>query len=63
MAVVGAGDMLLERAQKAGVVRPDANFSDVGRIVAGLAAIRGAEPDQIERMLDIVLDGLRYSPR
>ena len=63
IAVVGAGDMLLERAQKAGVVRPDTNFSDVGRIVAGLAAIRGTEPDQIERMLDIVLDGLRYSPR
>ena len=63
VAVVGAGDMLLERAQKAGVVRPDTNFSDVGRIVAGLAAIRGADADQIERMLDIVLDGLRYSPR
>jgi AcrR family transcriptional regulator len=62
-AVVGAGDMLLERAQKAGVVRPDTNFGDVGRIVAGLAAIRGTEPEQIERMLDIVLDGLRYSPR
>jgi AcrR family transcriptional regulator len=63
VAVVGAGDMLLERAQKAGVARPDASFSDVGRIVAGIAAIRGTDPEQIERMLDIVLDGLRYSPR
>ena len=63
VAVVGAGDMLLERAQKAGVARPDTTFSDVGRIVAGLAAIRGTEPEQMERMLDIVLDGLRYSPR
>ena len=63
MAVVGAGDLLLERAQEAGVVRPDTNFSDVGRIVGGIAAIRGADADQIERMLDIALDGLRYSPR
>jgi AcrR family transcriptional regulator len=63
VAVTGAGDMLLERAQKAGVARPDASFADVGRIVAGIAAIRGTDPEQIERMLDIVLDGLRYSPR
>ena len=49
--------------RRPGLVRPDANFSDVGRIVAGIAAARGGEPEQIERMLDIVLDGLRYSPR
>jgi AcrR family transcriptional regulator len=63
VAVTGAGDMLLERAQKAGVARPDARFADVGRIVAGIAAIRGSDAEQVERMLDIVLDGLRYSPR
>jgi AcrR family transcriptional regulator len=63
VAVTGAGDMLLERAQKAGVARPDASFADVGRIVAGIAAIRGSDAEQVERMLDIVLDGLRYSPR
>jgi AcrR family transcriptional regulator len=63
VAVTGAGDMLLERAQKAGVARPDASFADVGRMVAGIAAIRGTDAAQVERMLDIVLDGLRYSPR
>jgi AcrR family transcriptional regulator len=62
-AITNAGDALLQRAQKAGVARPDANFADVGRMVGGIAAIRGTDPAQIERMLDIVLDGLRYSPR
>ena len=53
---------LLERAQAAGVVRPDANFKDVVRLVGGIAAIPGDEPDEVERLLDIVLDGLRYQP-
>jgi AcrR family transcriptional regulator len=59
-AITVAGDMLLERAQEAGVVRPDTNFADVGRMVAGIAAIRSADPDQIDRILDVALDGLRY---
>jgi AcrR family transcriptional regulator len=60
-AVTSAGDMLLARAQEAGVVRPDTNFTDVGRMVAGIAAIRTADPGQVERILDVALDGLRYS--
>ena len=34
-ALMGAGTALLERAQRAGVVRPDTNFLDVGRMVGG----------------------------
>jgi hypothetical protein len=60
-AITAAGDLLLRRAQEAGGVRPDTNFTDVGRMVAGIAAIRTADPGQIERILDVALDGLRYT--
>jgi AcrR family transcriptional regulator len=60
-AITAAGDLLLERAQKAGVVRPDTNFTDVGRMVAGIASIRTVDPGQIDRILDVALDGLRYT--
>ncbi len=59
-AITGAGEMLLRRAQEAGEVRPDATFADVGRMVSGIAAIPSAEAGQVERILDIALDGLRY---
>jgi hypothetical protein len=29
-------------------------------MVAGIATIRNAEPGQIERILELALDGLRY---
>ena len=61
-AVTDAGERLLRRAQEAGVARPDTNFSDVGRMISGIAAIRNAEPDEIERILELALDGLRYRP-
>jgi hypothetical protein len=41
-------------------VRPDINLSDVIQMVGGIAKIQGAEPAQIEHILDIALDGLRY---
>ncbi|MEA2340129.1 MAG: hypothetical protein QOG11_206 [Solirubrobacteraceae bacterium] len=62
-AITAAGEMLLGRAQEAGVVRPDTNFTDVGRMVGGIASIRTAEPGQIGRILDVALDGLRYAAR
>jgi AcrR family transcriptional regulator len=62
VAVTDAGDTLLRRAQEAGVARPDTSFNDVGRMISGIAAIRNAEPDEIERILELALDGLRYRP-
>jgi AcrR family transcriptional regulator len=59
-AITAAGEPLLLHAQEAGVVRPDTSFSDVVRMVSGIAAIRATEPEQIERILDVALDGLRY---
>jgi AcrR family transcriptional regulator len=59
-AIFTAGEPLLERAQAAGAVRADVTFSDVVRLVSGVSMIRFAEPDQINRVLAVALDGLRY---
>jgi AcrR family transcriptional regulator len=58
-AIRTTGDALLQRAQEAGVVRPDVTFMDVARMVGGIATIRAAEPVEIERILEVALDGLR----
>jgi AcrR family transcriptional regulator len=55
-----AGEPLLERAQAAGVVRSDTTFTEVIQMVVGIAKIPAMEPEQIENILDIALDGLRY---
>jgi AcrR family transcriptional regulator len=59
VAITTAGEALLQRAQAAGAARPDANFMDIARLLGGLASVR-SDPEAIERLLDIVLDGLRY---
>jgi AcrR family transcriptional regulator len=58
-AITEAGDMLLRRAQDAGEARKDTSFIDVGRMVAGIASIRSADPGQIDRILELALDGVR----
>jgi AcrR family transcriptional regulator len=55
-----AGEPLLERAQGAQAVRPDTNLAEIIQMVGGIAKIQGAEPEQVEHILDIALDGLRY---
>ena len=55
-----AGQPLLDRAQAAGVVRPDAELPDILQMVMGIAKIPAADPGQIEHILRIALDGLRY---
>jgi AcrR family transcriptional regulator len=61
-AIFAAGEPLLARAQAAGAVRADVTFSDVVRLVSGILMVRFAEPDQINRVLAVALDGLRYRP-
>jgi AcrR family transcriptional regulator len=56
-----AGEPLLKRAQDAGVVRPDVEFSQVLNMVMGISKIP-SDPAQIEHILRIALDGLRYQP-
>jgi AcrR family transcriptional regulator len=62
-AISGAGTALIERAQRAGVVRADTNFTDVVRMVAGIAMVPTEDAEQKERLLELALDGLRYQPR
>ena len=58
-----AGEPLLKRAQKAGAVRPDVEFSDVMQMVMGIAKIPASDPAQTDHILRIALDGLRYRPQ
>ena len=60
--ITDAGTALVERAQRAGVVRPDTNFMDVVRMVSGIAMVPAADPEQTKRLLELALDGLRYQP-
>ena len=58
--LVNSGQPLLERAQRAQAVRADTTLWDVIQMVGAIAKIPGAEPEQIEHILTIALDGLRY---
>jgi AcrR family transcriptional regulator len=57
-----AGNGLIGRAQAAGVVRPDIEFIDVARMVGQIGVAPNTDQEQKERMLGIVLDGLRARP-
>jgi AcrR family transcriptional regulator len=61
-AIWQAGEPLLVRARESGVVRPDVDFTDVVRMVSGITMIRTASPEDIDRILILALDGLRYRP-
>ncbi|HVC70032.1 MAG TPA: helix-turn-helix domain-containing protein [Acidimicrobiales bacterium] len=56
-----AGEPLLERAQQAHLVRPDTNITDVVRMVVAIAKMPSGTPEQIERVVDMALDGLRFN--
>ena len=53
----------LRRAQEAGVVRPDVTIDEVVRMVGGIAKIPADDPADIQRLLAVALDGLRYRAR
>jgi AcrR family transcriptional regulator len=57
-----AGEPLLKRAQDAGVVRPDVDIAEVIQMVVGIAKIPTSEPGQVDHILRVALDGLRYRP-
>ena len=61
-ALTQAGGELIARAQDAGVLRPDVEFIDVVRMVGQIALTPNTDDEQKERMLQIVLDGLRARP-
>lgn len=60
--MLAAGAALLARAQRAGAVRPDLAISELLRLVYGIALATEKAPDsagEAERLLEVVLDGLR----
>jgi AcrR family transcriptional regulator len=54
-----AAAMVLTRAQQAGVARDDIDGSDLMQLVGGMCMARTANPERNERLLDLVLDGIR----
>lgn len=58
-----AGEPVLQRAQDAGVVRADTDFTEIIQLVGGIAKIHETAPGQREHILDIALDGLRTRTR
>jgi AcrR family transcriptional regulator len=56
-----AGEPMLKRAQDAGAVRADVEFSEVMQMVMGIIKIPTEDPAQTEHILRIALDGLRYN--
>jgi AcrR family transcriptional regulator len=59
-AMYAGGEPLLVRAQEAHLVRTDTDISEVIQLVGGIAKIQTAEPGQLDRLLDMALDGLRW---
>ncbi|MFD3581458.1 TetR/AcrR family transcriptional regulator [Streptomyces sp. NPDC058683] len=54
-----AGGPLLERAQKAGVVRTDMEIGDLLRMVSGITGTAFDDEAQRDRVMGIALDGVR----
>ncbi len=55
-------DRLLVRAREAGEIRPDVAAADVLRLVHGVGIACESAPEDADRLLEIVLDGLRPRP-
>jgi len=55
-----AGGPLLSRAQQAGAVRQDVELIDLMKLVGGVATASAGDSTMADRLLGVVLDGLRY---
>ena len=56
-------DRLLGHAQQAGVLRADVTAQDVLRLVHGVVIATEQAPEDTDRLLTLMLDGLRPQPR
>jgi AcrR family transcriptional regulator len=54
-----AGDRVLSRAQQAGAARTDIDGADLMQLVSQMCTSPTLTPDQGERLLAVILDGLR----
>lgn len=57
--VTVAADRVLARAQKAGVARGDVNGADLMQLVSPMCTSPTLEPGQADRLIAMILDGLR----
>jgi AcrR family transcriptional regulator len=55
-----ACEIVVSRAQKAGAIRTDVSGSDVMQLVGPMCTTATLSKDQSERLLVMILDGLRY---
>jgi hypothetical protein len=61
-----AGDKLLSNAKRSGEVRADASRDDLFRFVHAISVATEQTPDdpeQADRLITMVMDGLRATPR
>jgi AcrR family transcriptional regulator len=56
----GAFDLVIDRAKEAGVIRDDVDGSDVTQLVSPVCTNPAIPADQLERLVSMILDGLRY---
>ena len=59
-ALFAAGEPILRRAQEAHEVRADTDLGEIMQMVGGIAKIPASDPGQVNHILRIALDGLRY---
>ena len=57
--VTAAADQVLKRAQQAGVARRDVDGADLMQLVSPMCTSPTLEPGQADRLITMVLDGLR----
>jgi hypothetical protein len=55
-----AFDLVIDRAKAAGAIRDDVNGSDVTQLVSPVCTNPAIPTDQVERLVSMILDGLRY---
>jgi AcrR family transcriptional regulator len=55
-----AFDLVIDRAKEAGVIRNDVDGSDVTALVGPVCTNPGIQAEQVERLVSMILDGLRY---
>jgi len=58
--LVGAIKPLLDAGVAAGEIRPDVSADDVIVSLSGVALAAGSKRDQADRLVNLLLDGLRY---
>jgi AcrR family transcriptional regulator len=58
-----AAGLVLERAQQAGIARQDIDAADLMQLVGGMCMARNGSLERNERLLTLVLDGIRTPAR